>query len=515
MDEDVDGYCSAAMMYNYIKTKDSDYPVEYILHEKKAHGLRGVDISDSAELLIVPDGGTNDAEQCKELSDNGIKIIILDHHESECENPYAIIVNNQMSPNYTNKDFCGAGIVYKFLQALDDFYWEELADNQLDLVALANISDIMDMRSEETKYYVDLGLKSINNKCFQALINAQDFSMKGLVSIHNVQYNITPVINGCIRIGSYEERDLLFRAFIETDESFEYKKRATKDKPAEVIQESIYDRAARLSKNAKSRQDKLRDKATNEIINRIGKPEDNDNKVIIVDVTDILDPSLTGVVSIKLAEYYNRPCILLINYGDRFGGSARNRDNSPIDSFKDVVNQTDILNGQGHANAFGILNFAVSDKDKANDKFNDMLKDVVYDSTYYVDYILDADHISVRDVIQFENTKNLIGQGIPEPMFAVENIRLNKNDVSIFGRTEDTISFKINEVKFIQFRCKEGNPLYNWLNDAWSDDDNVVINVVGKPGINEYDGVRTPQITISDLEITENNITEDDDDFVW
>lgn len=515
VDEDVDGYCSAAMMYNYIKSMDSDYPIDYILHEKKAHGLKGVDIPDDTKLLIVPDGGTNDTKQCKDLSDRGIKVIILDHHESECDNPYAIIVNNQMSARYPNKEFCGAGIVYKFLQSLDDYYWEELADNQLDLVALANISDVMDMRSEETKYYVDLGLKSINNKCFQALINAQEFSMKGLVTIHNVQYNITPVINGCIRIGSYEERDLLFRAFIKTDESFEYKKRATKDKPAEVIQESIYDRAARLSKNAKSRQDKMRDKALKEIVENIGDPKDNTDKVIIVDVTDIIPPSLTGVVSSRVTEYYNRPCLLLVRNEDRFGGSARNIDNSPIDSFKDIVNQTDILNGQGHANAFGILNFAVSDKDKANDKFNDMLKDVVYDSTFYVDDILDSEEVSVKDVIQFENTKYLIGQGIQDPMLAIENIRLNKNDISIFGKTEDTMSFYINDVKFIRFKCKDGDPLYDWINYAWLDNNSIVITIVGKPGINEHDGVRTPQITISDLEITENNTVEDDDDFVW
>ena len=49
-----------------------------------------------------------------------------------------------------------------------------------------------------------------------------------------------------IRIGSSDEKELLFRAFIEKDEFFEYKKRATKDKPAETIQESIYDRVVRL-----------------------------------------------------------------------------------------------------------------------------------------------------------------------------------------------------------------------------------------------------------------------------
>lgn len=32
-------------------------------------------------------------------------ILILDHHESEEKNPYALIVNNQMSDNYSNKDF--------------------------------------------------------------------------------------------------------------------------------------------------------------------------------------------------------------------------------------------------------------------------------------------------------------------------------------------------------------------------------------------------------------------------
>ena len=95
---------------------NADYPVNYILHARaKAHGLDDdIVISDDTKLLIIPDAGTNDTEQCKELSENGIDILILDHHESEEKNPYALIVNNQMSDNYFNKDFCGAGVVYKF-----------------------------------------------------------------------------------------------------------------------------------------------------------------------------------------------------------------------------------------------------------------------------------------------------------------------------------------------------------------------------------------------------------------
>lgn len=230
VDSDPDGFCSAAMMYLYIKQMDNKYPVNYILHARaKAHGLDDdIVISDDTKLLIIPDAGTNDTEQCKELLEKRIDVLILDHHESEEENPYALIVNNQMSDNYFNKDFCGAGVVYKFLQALDAETWNEFADDYLDLCALANISDVMDMRSFETRYITNLGLLNITNKCFQAFIKAQDYSMNGKVNIHNIQWYVTPMINACIRIGSSDEKELLFRAFIEKDEFFEYKKKSHK-----------------------------------------------------------------------------------------------------------------------------------------------------------------------------------------------------------------------------------------------------------------------------------------------
>lgn len=354
VDEDVDGFCSAAMMYLYIKKMDENYPVEYILHNRaKAHGISDdVVIPKDIKLFIIPDAGTNDTEQCMTLSKNGIDILILDHHEKEEDNSYALIVNNQMSENYSNKSLCGAGIVYRFLQALDDENWNEFADEYLDLFALANIGDVMDMRSYETRYLTDLGLLNIKNKFLSALVKAQDYSMNGKINIHNVQWYCVPVINAMVRIGSNEEKELLFRAFIEQDEFFEYKKRAIKDKPAETIQESIYDRAARLCKNVKSRQDKSKEKSVAQIA-EIAQSLPFDDKVIMIDTSDVLDSGLTGVVAIKIAEMFNKPCILLNKFLDKrtgkitYGGSARNIDHSPIDSFKDIVNSTNVLDGRG------------------------------------------------------------------------------------------------------------------------------------------------------------------------
>ena len=521
VDEDVDGFCSASMMYMYIKRMDENYPVVYILHGRaKAHGLSDdVVIPNDIKLLIIPDAGTNDTEQCRTLAMNGIDILILDHHEKEEDNYIALVVNNQSSKNYSNKSLCGAGIVYRFLQALDDENWNEFADDYLDLFALANIGDVMDMRSYETRYLTDLGLLNIRNKFFDALIKAQDYSMSGKVNIHNVQWYCVPVINAMVRIGSSEEKELLFRAFIEQDEFFEYKKRATKDKPAETIQESIYDRAARLCKNAKSRQDKSKEKSVEQIA-EIAQSLPFDDKVVMIDTSDVLDSGLTGVVAIKIAEMFNKPCILLNKFLDKktgkitYGGSARNVDNSPIDSFKDIVNSTNVFNfGKGHANAFGV-NLDIDRVDEAINVMNGILRDVEYDSTYRVDFILDVEDVSIKLITDLAKFEDIICQGIEEPMLAVENINLTKDCFEIFGKNEDTVSFMIDEIKYIQFKCKEGNPLYDWIQNAWDENDSVTFNIVGKPSINEYNGVRTPQIIIEDVVVTNTSSnTEDEEDW--
>ena len=59
----------------------------------------------------------------------------------------------------------------------------------------------------------------------------------------------------------------------------------------------------------------------------------------------------------------------------------------------------------------------------------------------------------------------------------------------------------MNGIKCIQFKCKAGNKLYDFLQNAWDDNDSVTFNIVGKPSINEYNGVKTPQIVISDVNV--------------
>lgn len=512
VDSDVDGYTSASMVYRYISQLDKNINVTYSLHTKKQHGIsEDVEIPSDCKLLIVPDAGSNDIEQCKELVEKGIDVIILDHHICDKQNDFAIVVNNQMC-EYPNKNFCGAGVVYKFLKAVDEELWEDYADKMLDIVALGNISDVMDMRECETRYYVDLGLSKIKSKLFKALIEKQSYSMNGVVNITSVQFYITPVLNSMIRVGNSEDKDLLFRAFIETDEVFKYKKRGE----TEEIDEDIYTRVARLCCNAKNRQGKEVQKGVDAIDELIKEKEINKDKVMFVNVSDILGETLTGLVAIKIAEKYNRPCLLLRRQKVRedgsmyYGGSCRNFDNSPIESLKDFLDSIGTFEFvQGHDNAAGI-SIPRENVEKSIKLCNERLSDVDFQKCFNVDFDIESDDLSVAFIKSIDEMKNIFGQGIKEPLVHIKNIIVYSEDMSIMGKNFNSWKVIVGDgYAFVNFNVDvDTDPLLARHDKATDEElDNGVLfgemDVVGTVSINNYNGILTPQIIIKDYAFRE------------
>lgn len=505
VDSDVDGYTSASMVYRYIKHLGEDINITYSLHTKKQHGIsEDVEIPDDCELLIVPDAGSNDIEQCKELTGKGIDVIILDHHICDKQNDFAIVVNNQMC-NYPNKNFCGAGIVYKFIKAVDEELWEDYADKMLDIVALGNISDVMDMRECETRYYVDLGLTKIRSKLFKALIEKQSYSMNGVVNITSVQFYVTPILNAMIRVGSAEDKDLLFRAFIETDEVFKYKKRGE----TEESDEDIYTRAARLCYNAKNRQGKDVQKGVDAIDEIIKEKEIYKDKVMFVNVSDILGETLTGLVAIKIAEKYNRPCLLLRRQKARedgslyYGGSCRNFDNSPIESLKDFLDYTGTFEFvQGHDNAAGI-SIPRENVAKSIEMCNERLSDIDFQKCFNVDFDINVSDLSVGFIKTIDEMKDIFGQGIKEPLVHIKNIPIWSENFFVMGKNSNSWKVINDEgYAFVKFNVDvdkdEVLQIYNSNLDREEEYSLGSIDVVGTVSINNYNNILTPQIIIKD-----------------
>jgi single-stranded-DNA-specific exonuclease len=504
VDCDPDGYTSAAMIYSYIKRQKPDYPVSYLIHRNnKAHGLAKMssgdfEIPQGTKLLIIPDAGTNDTEQCNKLIDNGIDVIIIDHHEMESvgRDNRAIVVNNQVSDNYTNKAFSGAGVAYEFLRAIDDLDWTTYADDYLDLVALAQISDVMDLRSCPTRYYVNVGLRQVKNRMLKALIEAQDYSMKSKINPTTIAWFVTPILNAMIRIGSYEERELLFRAFVEDYEEFDYKKRS-----GEIIKENIYDRAARLCKNAKSRQDKSRDKLYASLESAVNY----DDKVAILVTDDADSKGIVGLSAMKLADSIKRPVVVLQDIGKGIlSGSLRNYDNSPITDLKELLNQTGLFKAMGHANAAG-AEIAQSNLQAAKDMLNEQLKDIVYDSSYLCDFIVDFDEMDVPFVTDIDSYDWVWCTGIKEPVVAVTNISINRDDMHLQGKNHDSIAFEHEGVKYVMFKMSEDNELLQFINNWGDDEDYITFDAVVTCSVNAYEGILQPQCIIKDISITTQN----------
>jgi len=507
VDPDADGQTSSAIMYRYLKLIKPDVKLTYSIHTGKQHGLsRDVEMPENIDLLIMPDNGSNDIEKCQELKENDIDILILDHHEINNPNPYAIVVNPQ-NCNYANKSISGVAVVYKFLQALDEELWNDYADNFLDLVALGLIGDSMDIKQLETKRLIDKGLSKIRSKLFKALIDKQSYSMNNIININNVQFYIVPLINGLIRAGDYDEKDLLFRGFIETDEVFKYKpRRKSKNDPEpEEIDEDIYTRVARLCSNARQRQNNSKDKDVEKLLEYIDEKEYNNNKIIFVNVTDKLNENLTGLVAMNIATKYNKPCLLLRkvkNKPDYYAGSARNINRSPLPNLKDYLEETNMFEYcQGHQGAFGV-EIHKDNIPKAIELINEQLKNVDFASYYEVDFIIDIDDLDISFIKTMDELKDFYGQGIGEALVYISNIKVSRNDINFMGKDNSTIKFVYNdEITFIKFRIGENDPIYKWLNDWENDDDFIVINVIGKVGLNNYKGILTPQVIIEDYQV--------------
>lgn len=498
VDPDADGNMSASALINYLKDSFDDLNISWSIHTGKQHGITSdITIHENIKLLIVPDAGSNDYDKCKELKEKGIDVIVIDHHEAPKVSENAIVVNNQLC-NYPNKSLCGVGMIYKLLQALDEELWQSKADNYIDLVAIGEIGDSMDVKNTETKYYINKGLENIKNKQLKAMFKKQEYSTKGLININNVAFYITPLINAMIRVGKQDEKELMFKGFLEEYEEFDYKPRG--DKPIE--KEDIYTRVARLCTNAKSRQDKLRDKALTEIEEIIYNKDKLNDKVLVINCNNKYNLNLTGVIAMKISDKFNRPCILLNKAKDGiYKGSGRNTDRNDVKDLKYLLNSTGIIEGIGHAQAMGVnINDGVP---QAINKINELLQDIEFnDDTYEVYFIIPFEDLEDELIFQIDLSKSIWGKGLEEPLIAIKNVEIKSSEIEVMGKKANTLKLTVDDVEFIKFNVDNTDELIKQTSD-WEDETEKVftLDIVGSCSSNEWNGEKKPQIKIKNYNI--------------
>lgn len=500
VDCDADGFTASAALVNYIyKVFPSAMDLLSIqLHEGKEHGIEEKwleeIVANEYKLVICPDASSNDYNQHKFLKDNGIDVLVLDHHDAEEVSENAIIINNQLS-DYPNKTLSGVGIVYKFCSKIDELMKIKEADTILDLVSLGMIADMMDLRNFETKHLIQKGLTRIENPFFKALVERQAYSIGETVTPIGVAFYIAPLINATIRVGTQNEKEVMFKAMLNhcAYDMIPSTKRGEKGKT-----EAIVTQAVRNATNVRNRQKKARDNGFEYVEQIIAANNLDKNKIIVVQVSEDLDKNLTGLIANQLMAKYQKP-VLLVRETDEglLQGSARGYDKSELKDLKSFLLESGFMEyAEGHASAMGVGIY----KDKVNalvDYSNTVLANYDFSACYDVDYEYMSNDFKAQDIIDIGSMKSLWGKGVDEAMVVIKGIKITSNNITLMSANKNpTIKITLqNGTSLIKFGASQAE--FESLKSSGYTE----IDVIGTCAINEWQGMITPQILIKDYEV--------------
>lgn len=507
VDSDSDGCLSASLLLNYLHRifpKEVEENIIFNNHELKVHGVDIDQVPDDVSLVIIPDAGSNQTEEHDILITKYSGVVVADHH-MYCgkENSKAIIINNQ-DGYYPNTTLSGAGVVYKLCQYLDKKLGANYADDYLDMAAVGIIGDVMSLKDYETIQIIRKGLMRIRNPFLKTIIEKNSFSIGKEVTPFGIAFYVVPFINAVTRVGSLQERDLLFTSMLEWKS---YEEIPSTKRGCQGQYETRVEQAVRMCGNIKAHQKKFKDEITSNVESIIKEQNLLQDKVLIVRVPQEknINKGLTGLVATELANKYNRPTFVLNEIITEDGntlwmGSARGlsqaKDNNLLDSCRDSLL---FSLAEGHQLAFGA---GISDEniDKVKEYFEEKYKNEDFSPLYFVDFIFDSRYISPNFVLTIGENKYLWGQDVGEPKIALENIHITKDNLTLMSKDKNpTLKITLpNGIALIKFKSSEEE-----FNNLFSDSGCVVINAVGTCSINEYRGRITPQIFIENYNIVE------------
>lgn len=511
VDSDLDGYSSAAIICQYIKCLEPECAVEWWLHEGKQHGLqdhieRLTDSNIHYDLIICPDASTNDKEFHDQLDTIGIPCLVCDHHIQELPSSNnAIIINNQTSPNYINKDLTGAGVTWQFCRYVDGLEGTNYAADFIDLAATGVIGDMGSMLSLENRYLFVNGLTAatIKNNFLKALLTKQAYSitgksdpswteLTGALTPISIAFYIVPLINAIIRVGTQAEKERMFEAFIDGSRMVPSGKRGARGALERLDIES-----ARECANAKAKQNRIKEQAAEQIEIKIFNNDLLANKVLLVELDDDdnFPSELNGLIANYLADKYQRPTMVVRrNTEGELKGSARGLNDSELKDFRQTLLDTELMTlASGHANAFG-CGIRASDVPALIERLNSNLAAIDFGvGSYDINFVRAANSSDLRSlIISLAKANKLWGQSNNEPLIYISEVPLTS--MRVMGQNKDTLKIEYNGISYMKFKATD-------LIDQLTLNENDRINIVGRANLNTWGGNVTPQIFIDDYEI--------------
>lgn len=482
------GYFTDKLSYDIPNRMTDGYGISFNIIDKC--------IEDNIDLIITCDNGISAIEQCEYAKQNGLKIIVTDHHQTIkhdgkeiIPNADAVINPQQQSCKYPFKSLCGAGVCYKLIQAINvkKGYGMLECENLLQYVAMGTVCDIVDLK-DENRYFVTKGLQEINNtdnyglKCLIEMTG-----IRNGVNVYSLGFIIGPCINAAGRLDTAKLGVELFR-----DENMDN---------VEAYAKILVD----LNEKRKKLTEEGFNKAV-EIIENTGLINDD---ILICNVEGIHE-SVCGIIAGRIKEKYNKPTLILTRSENEniLKGSGRSISEYDIFTEFDEFREMFVSFG-GHPMACG-LSIEEDKLDAFRTKVNqnsklieeDFVKKILIDSSFYVDKI-DFDLIEEIDRLRpfgKDNPRPILGDRDLEIIFA-KMIGKNKNVLKLKllknNRTIDAILFSEAIEKYNYLLEKFGENVMSQLENSIAC--NAKIDIIYYPEINDFNNVKNIQLNLIDL----------------
>lgn len=455
---------------------------------------------DGVNLLITCDNGISALEPVKLAKNLGMKVIITDHHDvgfvedEDGRKNYllpeadAIINPKRQDCKYPFKNLSGAGVAFKFVQALYKEFNIDMDESYelLEFVAMGTVCDVVEL-IDENRIIVTEGLKRINNTQnigLKALIRATGLEGKD-INTYSLGFILGPCVNASGRLDSAE---MAVELFLTEDENL-----------ASFYAEELY----KLNEERKRMTEKGFEKAVDQI-----EQKGYDKEKVIVIYEPSIHESIAGIIAGRIKDRYYRPTILLTQSKDENKIKGSGRSIEEYNMFDEISKAKDLLTSfGGHPMAAG-LSLNKSNLEDFRNRLNGQTtlteKDLI--PKIYIDIHLPLDYVSFNLVEELKLLEPF-GKGNPKPLFGAKGIPVkrafilgkNGNVLKLLlltksGRIIDGLYFgdieEFEDRLSKKYGMAELDRMYKGI------DSEIKLDIVYTPSVNEYMGNKNLQVII-------------------
>lgn len=424
-DYDVDGITATVLLVDFLNKFDLEVIYHLPNRMTEGYGLSMNSVAQLAEKVTMPalfitvDCGISATKEIRYAVELGFKVIVTDHHEPSNELPPAQAIINPKQPDckFKCKELSGVGVAFFLAMAVrrkmvEQGFWDRdnvpNLKNYLDFVALGTVADVMEL-VDTNRILVKAGLEVItarNKPGIWALCERAGIG-EGVVTAEDISFRLAPRINAAGRLGKPQlAADLLLSR--EVDEA--------------------QDLAIALEQANEKRRE-LEKTALDDAMKQAGQQVDSNRKGLVLFGSN-WHPGVVGIIAARVVDRFRLPVLVFTRdtASDSKTLKASGRSVPELNLFQ-VLQQCNnfIVQFGGHPMAAG-LTVVSEDFSQFSEEFNNCVCRMMQGSEpegVVIDMIVNVED-NCEEMAHSLKLMEPFGQGNPEPVFLLKNIRMQK-----------------------------------------------------------------------------------------